>query len=43
MIRLAFFLALVALRHDFPLNMVGIAIAAFYAGVVFGAHAVRWA
>jgi hypothetical protein len=36
------FLALVALRHDFPLNLFGITVAAFYAGIVFGVHAVRW-
>jgi len=35
-------LALVALRHDFPLNLFGITSAAFYAGVVFGVHAMRW-
>jgi hypothetical protein len=35
-------LALVALRHDFPLNLFGITAAAFYAGIVFGVHAVRW-
>lgn len=38
----AVFLALVALRHDFPLNLLGIACAAFYCGIVFGVHAVRW-
>ena len=38
----AVFLGLVALRHDFPLNLLGITLAAFYAGIVFGVHAVRW-
>jgi len=39
----AVFLSLVALRHDFPLNLLGITIAAFYSGIAFGVHAVRWA
>jgi hypothetical protein len=38
----AVFLALVALRHDFPLNLLGITVAAFYSGIVVGVHAVRW-